>query len=221
MSRDGAGDADDELDDDVVNEDDEESSEPDSLAEDSKDVLVDRLNDLVRHLTAGRGFQGADITTLHAKVDEMERLIPGGQRSKSKQRTAKKPDTPPPGPLLGSPISIGREEAAGGSSDVSATPEGHPALPQTDLLEVIEEGRQEGGKLSPEAADRVVADAGKLNAKLTTVLENLKARSIESDVSIPVSCISSMFLFLIFIFIFFSTFMGCSSRERKEQPCGS
>ncbi|KAJ9141887.1 hypothetical protein NKR23_g7564 [Pleurostoma richardsiae] len=48
----------------------------DGLTQDSRDVLVDRLNDLVQRLTGG-ALQDESISALHAKVDEMEKVLAG------------------------------------------------------------------------------------------------------------------------------------------------
>ncbi|KAK3683663.1 hypothetical protein B0T22DRAFT_483488 [Podospora appendiculata] len=53
------------------------SSQPDDdeLTQDSKDVLIERLTDLVQRLSAGHSTQESSLSALHAKVDEMEAVM--------------------------------------------------------------------------------------------------------------------------------------------------
>ncbi len=54
----------------------------DDLTQDSRDVLVDRLNDLVHRLSRGEGVHGeAGLSALHAQVDKMERVLAHSQPS--------------------------------------------------------------------------------------------------------------------------------------------
>jgi hypothetical protein len=73
-------DADDELSDAMEHsgEGDEEpdlSDEEAELTQDSKDVLMDRLNDLLHRLAVSGSLKGDNISSLHAKVDEMEKVL--------------------------------------------------------------------------------------------------------------------------------------------------
>lgn len=73
-------DADDELSDPVrpneeASDQQESSSEDADFADDSKEVLMDRLNDLLHRLAVGGSIKGDNVSSLHAKVDEMEKVL--------------------------------------------------------------------------------------------------------------------------------------------------
>ncbi|KAK3387635.1 hypothetical protein B0H63DRAFT_470565 [Podospora didyma] len=77
---------------------DEDSSDPehgqdDDLAQDSKDVLIQRLSDLLQHLStkgSTRGIQEAAILSgLHVKVDEMEEVMFAKGNAKSPRAQSK------------------------------------------------------------------------------------------------------------------------------------
>jgi hypothetical protein len=76
----GNADADDELSDPTehdngIYEDEGSSDEDAELTQDSKDVLMDRINDLLHRLAIGGSLKGENISSLHAKVDEMEKVL--------------------------------------------------------------------------------------------------------------------------------------------------
>ncbi len=217
--KDAAGDADDELDTDEL-EGIDKSSEAESLTQDSKDVLLERLGDLVQHLTAGRGIQGTDITALHAKVDEMERLIPATRREKAKRRdSAGSPSLygPKPG-RLGSPLPIVPQERREGYSEPATPtkgPEPTSPVPAAQPSPPTPKPSNRELKVPSEVADRVVAEAEKLNTELTKVLENLKSRSIESDVRHTIFRLGEIVL------IYASIFMECLLKEQRARRCAS
>lgn len=73
-------DADDELSDateytDEADDQQDSSCEDADLAEDSKEVLMDRLNDLLHRLAVSGSLKGDNVSSLHVKVDEMEKVL--------------------------------------------------------------------------------------------------------------------------------------------------
>jgi hypothetical protein len=51
------------------------SCEDVDLAEDSKEVLMDRLNDLLHRLAVSGSLEGDNVSSLHVKVNEMEKVL--------------------------------------------------------------------------------------------------------------------------------------------------
>ena len=54
-----------------------ESSPSQDLTEDSKDVLLERLNDLVLRLSTSHDIEDGTVTDIHSQVDRIERLLKG------------------------------------------------------------------------------------------------------------------------------------------------
>jgi hypothetical protein len=180
-ANDCAADADDELSD----EEDGGSDSPlaDNLTQDSKDVLVDRLNDLVQRLSGGGGLHDAKISALHAKVDQMETALAGVDKIAAARQSRRHRSQQPV--KLGSPMTRSKTQdesfwalprppswLVGTFSDIATSAIGQQAEPS------------QGGTttMTPsETADKIRADAEKLCAELNGVLANLKARKQESD----------------------------------------
>jgi len=53
------------------------------LAEDSKDVLIERLNDLVSRLSSAHSLDDRAVSTIHAQVDRIELLVQREERQQS------------------------------------------------------------------------------------------------------------------------------------------
>lgn len=75
----------------------------DNLTQDSKDVLVERLTDLIHHLQGAKDqttvtnqsvLSDVSIGELHAKVDEMEAVITGRRTGREASKTMKRPIRP-------------------------------------------------------------------------------------------------------------------------------
>ncbi|KAH8888293.1 hypothetical protein GQ53DRAFT_749223 [Thozetella sp. PMI_491] len=184
----GGGDADDELDTDEL-EGMDKDSDTDSLTQDSKDVLVERLNDLVKNLAAGRRLQSADISALHAKVDEMESLVPATHQVEAQRKRKPRSSLPRQdsrGAQSTNPLHVtqqGHEAVTGEATTESTTPLefSGEVSPFPAFIPSPSTPGPAGAVARPQANARVVAEAEKLNMELTKVFENMKARSIESD----------------------------------------
>ncbi|PSR90506.1 hypothetical protein BD289DRAFT_430659 [Coniella lustricola] len=81
-----------DLDDNDDNDDDHSATDDslsdasvDNIAQDSRDVLVQRLNDLADKLSAA-DVRATSIEALHRQVDNMERIVRGASRSRSASR---------------------------------------------------------------------------------------------------------------------------------------
>ena len=212
ITREGTAEADDELSElDYGNYEppsDEDNEDEDDLTQDSKDVLVDRLNDLLMRLSSGN-LGGANITTLHAKVDEMEKVLASDHHKLMRpDRLQQRPSTL----QLASPLPIVRGDTGLGNPR-TRTPEQQPHpdywgftrtpprrqpdppvsdvfadAPENTAREALITDSQpdypdepEVPKLSSDDADQLVAEAEKLCLELNLVVKNLQDRREESD----------------------------------------
>lgn len=203
-TRDGVAGADDELSEPDFSSRDSPSNnedDDDDLTQDSKDVLVDRLNDLLKRLSAGGSLGGANITTLHAKVDEMEKVLASDHHKPSRPtRVRQRPSIL----QLASPLPIVRSSSSPKTPEEQHHPDywGFSRTPprqqlaspfyersspakraeqsltnfQTETLDEEDEPR-----ISSEVADSLVTEAEKLCTELSAVVKNLQDRREESD----------------------------------------
>ncbi|KAB5582730.1 hypothetical protein GE09DRAFT_1076213 [Coniochaeta sp. 2T2.1] len=207
VTREGTAEADDELSERESGNQgppsDENSGEDDDLTQDSKDVLVDRLNDLLKRLSSGN-LGGANITSLHAKVDEMEKVLASDHRKPTRpDRVRQRPsilqlasplpivrgDTGPRTPeqqhhpdYWGFTRTPPRRQAGHAVSDVfTDTPDSISKEPSVADSRTEHHDKPDVPKLSSDDADRLVAEAEKLCLELNTVVKNLQDRREESD----------------------------------------
>lgn len=152
------------------------------ISGDSKDVLVQRLNDLALRLMTEGNLKDDDITALHIDVDRMERLM----RKSS-------------GTHLGESFHDGR------SPVVTAASRDHeedyfwgpfspnrnvkmrfPTTPLTtshsNLQEALDISPEETFELSPKKAAILTQEAESLREQLSTTLTELQARKEETNV---------------------------------------
>ncbi len=145
------------------------------LARDSKDVLVQRLNDLSIRLVAEEALKDEDITALHIDVDRMERVMKKSvgipQEESSHERR--------------SPSSVGtlREQ----EDDLFWGP---PFSPNRKVIMRLpgspvhtSHARLQGSlEMSPNKASLLAQEADALNEQLSKALKELQARKEESNV---------------------------------------
>ncbi|KAI0843461.1 hypothetical protein F5Y06DRAFT_4805 [Hypoxylon sp. FL0890] len=157
-------------------------SEQDDLVQDSKDVLVQRLNNLVAQLTQKDDLKEDSVYGLHAKVDEMERVL--SRRDHPLRRT---PQRPRPTSLI---LQGGQNEHDPFWRSLSP---GRiiPGIPNMQLPTQVSSSTQtsddhganapKGNQISAAQAGRVVEEALRLNKELQDVISSLRARQEESD----------------------------------------
>jgi len=183
---------------------DDDDGDDDGPTQDSRDMLIERLTDLARRLAHGDrpSGDGRDIDALHAKVDEMERVL----RKATRPRPASSVFDSRPGSgggsgsLWASPVSPTwmlkkrlsdmaesvqhLELAAPHEQDQS--PEAGPA----DGAEVAstEESEAESAvrppfktKVSSDVVEKMVTEAELLCQELSAVVQSLQDRREESD----------------------------------------
>ncbi|KAK7921153.1 hypothetical protein PG985_009175 [Apiospora marii] len=176
---------------------DEDSNQQD-LSQDSRDVLVQRLNDLVSRLSGDGGLVGDGIANLHARVDEMEHIL--GQSSSPQPQKGHR----------GNQSSVESSSYVGGdgASMLSGLPS--PAQPKspsadasssdarTEAVPPQQQQQQQSRQSEPEEearpqrrrshfgdpsdhARKVLRDAEQLREAMLGVITNLKARQEEQD----------------------------------------
>lgn len=163
-----------------------ERSEEEDLVRDSRDVLVQRLNDLVAQINQQDHLKEDDVNGLHAKVDEMEKAIT--RRDHPSRRT---PRRPRPTSLV---LQDSRRErdAFWGSLTPGRTVPSISNLPlHTRTSSAARTDEESSGiptaapakrrQISPAQADRIVAEAQNLCKELENVASGLRARLEESD----------------------------------------
>ncbi|KAI1325860.1 hypothetical protein F5Y16DRAFT_251419 [Xylariaceae sp. FL0255] len=153
------------------------------IIQDSQDVLIQRLNDLVSRLSRRSTIRDEIVGSLHSQVDEMENVlnIPGYPLPKKTQhRRLPVSDTGADGgdapwnlPQLASRLSLSPP------AQISPT----AAKPTMDVPQVgtKSEPRSKAPKMSVAEAERIVAEAHRLQYGLESVIANFKARQQESE----------------------------------------
>ncbi|KAF2966500.1 hypothetical protein GQX73_g7064 [Xylaria multiplex] len=136
--------------------------------QDSRDVLVQRLNDLVAILSQQHHMNGGNINALHAKVDELENVLHMRDGDQNESDLSLEPphlDNLLPSDLssLGSPTR---------PSPSAKTRRGH----QTD-----KKRKSRAAKMTIAEAEQVIAEAQSLHKSLEVVISNLRDRQEETE----------------------------------------
>jgi len=145
------------------------------LARDSKDVLIQRLNDLAARLVTEEALKDEDVTALHVDVDRMERVMQKSvgipqddsfheRRSPSSIGTLRDHEDDH---FWGPPFSPSRKVAM--------------RLPDSPL-QSSHARLQKSLEMSPKKATLVAQEADALNEQLSKALKELQARKEESNV---------------------------------------
>ncbi|KAI2631898.1 hypothetical protein GGR54DRAFT_581338 [Hypoxylon sp. NC1633] len=157
-------------------------SEHEDLVQDSRDVLVQRLNDLAAKLNQQDDLQEDNVYSLHATVDEMEQALSTrdhlsrrGQRSRPTslilQNTRSELN-----PFWGS-LSPGRTMPGIANTPLRTQ---KSSSTQTDEKSPIGTSGDEP-QMSAAQASRIAAEAQHLQEELESVVSSLRARQEESD----------------------------------------
>jgi hypothetical protein len=146
------------------------------LAQDSKDVLVQRLSDLANCLATEEALEDEDITALHIDVDRMERVLRKTAETHQEEsfRDVK------------SSSSLGNFKDL--EEDVFWGPPFSPSRKVTMRLpdspvRTSHARLQESLEISPKKAALLAQEAESLNEQLSKALKELQARKEESNVS--------------------------------------
>ncbi|KUI57737.1 hypothetical protein VP1G_05036 [Cytospora mali] len=139
----------------------------DDVTQDSRDVLVQRLNDLAQRLSAA-DVRASDVGALHAQVDDMERVLSRGSRARSASRHS----------------SSGTSELHKARPVLLLPTHLHPSSveqPEPVAAAADATSGNDSPKISSEMADRIVEEAEGLCAEMASVIESLQKRREESD----------------------------------------
>ncbi|KAK6845081.1 hypothetical protein PG995_015191 [Apiospora arundinis] len=158
------------------------------LSQDNRDVLVQRLNDLVSRLSGGGELLGdGGVANLHARVDEMEQIL--RQSSSPKAQGHRRIPSSSVGSSHGGAVMLSSgqpspvqpkirfSEVPSSDADSAAVP---PRSHQNETEEASQRRRSHFGDPSDHAR-RVLHDAEQLRESLIGVITNLKARQEEQD----------------------------------------
>ncbi|KAI0900799.1 hypothetical protein F4806DRAFT_168176 [Annulohypoxylon nitens] len=156
-----------------------EHSDEEELVKDSKDVLVQRLNDLAAQLSRQDHIKGDDVYGLHAKVDEMERVLstkdhlhPSGLTPRRTPRRSR------PNSLI-LPNNRSEHDPFSGLSKLGRMIPNIPNIPLP--VQKSTATQTTGRQISTAESDRIVREAQNLCKELEEVASNLRARQEESD----------------------------------------
>ncbi|KAI3317480.1 hypothetical protein HD806DRAFT_527000 [Xylariaceae sp. AK1471] len=167
---------------------DEDHEDHEGITQDSKDVLVQRLNDIAKRLSRQHHVKDQNINILHAKVDELENALrtPGYQ---SKTEKTQHPGSSPLGPTNGDRYGSDLSWEALHPPDLLPSDVSSLSLPRhTSPSAKTGTGHKRDTKAKSHApkmtvaqAEQVVAEAQSLYKDLETVISNLRDRQEETE----------------------------------------
>lgn len=159
------------------------------VAQDSKDVLIQRLNDLAAKLSAQDEVQGESVDSMHAKVDELEHVLAHGWGNGSRRHTRNQSSLSLS--AASGDLGSGTPRSSWLKSRLSevAIPTVPTALPQTETLkeetdneQTSRDDQQEAdAHTKPQYADYILTQAQILQRSLEEVVANLQAREEEQE----------------------------------------
>ncbi|KAI1506518.1 hypothetical protein F5X99DRAFT_364501 [Biscogniauxia marginata] len=152
------------------------------LTQDSKDVLIQRLNDLAARLNHQDLMTEGNVLSLHTKVDEMESVLathyhplksksPKSRPSSLIMRSSRSEIESPRGPRT--PSQVMSREPSPMQPSAAKTNRGNHDDKQKEP--------ERAPKMSPVEAERVAAEARLLHKGFEEVIANLRARQEETD----------------------------------------
>ncbi|EOO03548.1 hypothetical protein UCRPA7_892 [Phaeoacremonium minimum UCRPA7] len=205
----GADISEEEDEDEGIDDDDADGSRSeatDELTQDSRDVLVERLTDLVQRLSRGDTsvLHDGNISALHAKVDEMETVLaakdrPAAAAAKRRSRQQQPRSRPVSGisSVGGGGGAIDEQDPFGIMSPSWVMSHFYGAdSTHTSVLGGADKGRDTGKdgnavdavrpepgprKISAEVAERIVQEAEQLCAEMSEVVKSLQDRREDQD----------------------------------------
>jgi hypothetical protein len=148
-----------------------ESSSSQDLTQDNKDVLIERLNDLVLRLSKDRSVEDSIISAIHSGVDRIELLMKGREKENQK----KSPQ-----------VSNESKHARGNSEDIfwgsPLTPTRNVRMRFPDSPTSPHHSVHRRPRMSADRAIEIVKSAEDLSSKLLATIMELQVRREESDV---------------------------------------
>ncbi|KAI0130848.1 hypothetical protein F4814DRAFT_403919 [Daldinia grandis] len=156
-----------------------------SVVQDSKDVLVQRLNDLAAQLSKQDNIQEHNVNNLHAKVDEMEKALSARDYPPSRRSVRSRPtslilhDNRSERDSFWGPLTPGHTMPS-----ISTTPLPAYASSSTQTKgspDAPEVAAAKGSQISAVQANRIATEAQNLCKELEEVVSGLRARQEETD----------------------------------------
>ncbi|KAI0852084.1 hypothetical protein F5Y00DRAFT_228600 [Daldinia vernicosa] len=161
-----------------------------SVVQDSKDVLVQRLNDLAAQLSKQDNIQEHNVNSLHAKVDEMEKALSTKDYPPSRRSLRSRPSSLilrdnrserdsfwgplTPGHTMPSISTTPLPTYASSSTQTEGSQtEGSPSTPKVAAAK--------GSHMSAAQANRIATEAQNLCKELEEVVSGLRARQEETE----------------------------------------
>ncbi|KAI0162799.1 hypothetical protein BJ166DRAFT_278700 [Pestalotiopsis sp. NC0098] len=160
---------------------------PDGLldvAEDSKDVLIQRLNDLAARLSAEDEVEGGSVDTMHTKVDELEHVLTygwgNGPRRHRRNQSSLSLSAGSSDQNSGNPRSTWLKSRLSEMALPQPSPPSE-ALKERGDVQQISRGQQTDKEPDSQYADQILAQAQMLQNSLEAVVANLKSRQEEQE----------------------------------------
>ncbi|KAI0137277.1 hypothetical protein BJ170DRAFT_51772 [Xylariales sp. AK1849] len=160
-----------------------EHSDHQGLAEDSKDVLIQRLNDLAARLSAEDEVLEGSVDSMHAKVDEIEKVLSrsSGTRSRRHRRNQSSLEFGGEGSQLMSGPSTPTWLSSHLPEMSLPIPEPLVPPPALEVIETIELQQEDSLGIMPQGAEEVLVEAEALQNALEAVINRLKTRQEEQE----------------------------------------
>lgn len=147
-------------------------SSDEDLTQDSKDVLIDRLNDLVARLSKVPALKDRTVSSIHSEVDKIELLLGGAEKVYSPRHSRQTSSH--------SNAQYETEPFSGPPNPTQSMKMRFPPMPWTSPSPRPVPERQ---PMTPEKALEIAKNAQDLVLKLSATLKELQLRKEESDVS--------------------------------------
>lgn len=164
---------------------------PDGLldvAQDSKDVLIQRLNDLAARLSAEDEVEGESVDTMHTKVDELEHVLThgwgNGPRRHRRNQSSLSLSAGSSDQNSGNPRSTWLKSRLSEMALPQPSPPSEALREQGEEIQQISRGQQTDKEPNSQYADQILAQAQMLQNSLEAVVANLKSRQEEQEVSL-------------------------------------
>jgi len=140
------------------------------LTEDSKDVLIERLNDLVQRLSTAQELDDGAVTAVHSQVDKIEMILKGEEKQKKPSHSRSSSGVP-------------RDSPDPFWAPATPTKSIRMRLPDTSTRSQRPPLRRNLQEVSSVKASELAQAAEDLASRMAVTLEEFQRRKEESDVS--------------------------------------
>jgi len=148
-----------------------ESSQNQDITQDNKDVLIERLNDLVARLSKNSPLEDSTVTAIHSGVDQIELLMRGRE--------------PPPKAAQSISDGFDAEQSKENGEDIfwgpSMSPTRNIRLQLPDKASDSAHSPHHGPQMTSSRAIEIAKVAEHLSLKLAATMSELRVRKEESD----------------------------------------